>query len=346
MSDVQPTTPAVSVVIPAYNAAPYIAQAVNSVVTQTFTDWELIVVDDGSTDDTPERIAPFLSDPRISLHRKPNGGDSSARNFGIKLARAELIALLDADDSWLPTKLEKQVAIMAKYPDIGVCGTAERRISQNGDILVPSSGEEFHGKAFPRLLYSPIADMSMALIRREVFEKVGLFDETLPMSEDYEFWLRVGMHFSFHVIPEPLACIRVGYASTSRSWRERREHFHRYILPRFLNEQGGRQFVKPWHLWRHRAREYKRRGNESPSWFARLGWYLLSIVMYPLDLDAYGALGSTVLPRRLWRVVKMLKRAAQERSPRGTGGSTSPGDNVQVATPRYKPCQNCRNEEY
>jgi glycosyltransferase involved in cell wall biosynthesis len=300
---VRSSKPIVSVVIPAYNAGPYIAEAINSVVAQTFTDWELIVVDDGSTDDTAERVAPFLSDPRVSLHRKANGGPSSARNVGITATKADLIAFLDADDYWLPTKLEKQIAVMAKYPDIGVCGTSRRHISENGDILASSLGEEFHGKAFPRLLYGPIADMSMALIRRTVFEKAGLFDESLLLSEDYEFWLRVGRDFCFHIIPEPLACIRRGHTSTSGTWEKRRAYFHGHILPRFLNEQDGRRFAKPWHLWKLKARNYKYRGDEAHAWYASVGWYLRSLVTYPFDNDAYIALGGAVLPwRRSHRV--------------------------------------------
>ncbi len=299
--------PQISVIIPAYNAGPYIAEAINSVINQTFTDWELIVMDDGSTDDTTEQVGPLLSDRRISFHRKANGGPSSARNLGIDLARANLVALLDADDYWLPTKLEKQVAIMAKYPDIGVCGSGRTHISPNGDVLSHIIAAEFHGMPFPRLLFAPLADMTMGVIRRSVFDKVGLFDESLLFSEDYEFWLRVGRYFSFHIISEPLVCIRRGHTSTSGSWRDRRAYFHEYILPRFLDEQGGRQFVKPWHLWKLKARRYKYQGDESQVWLSRLGWYLLSIATYPMALDAYSAIGSVVVPKPLWRLAKTLK---------------------------------------
>lgn len=308
MSDFGHTKPTVSVVIPAYNAAPYIAEAITSVVAQTFADWELIVVDDGSTDDTAERVAPFLSDARISFHRKANGGVSTARNLGITVAKADLIALLDADDYWLPTKLEKQIAIMAQYPDVGVCGSGRNHVSPSGEVLRHIPSDRFHGMPFPRLLFRPLADMSTAIIRRAVFNKVGLFDESLRVSEDDEFWFRVGRHFCFHVIPEPLSCYRTGHGSiSSTTLAKRRELFWSYILPRFLNEQGGRKFVKPWHLWKLKARHYKYRGDESNGRFASLGWYLRSIVMYPFHIDAYSALGATLVPARLWRLVKAFK---------------------------------------
>jgi glycosyltransferase involved in cell wall biosynthesis len=305
--------PQVSIVIPAYNAGPYIAESINSVIEQTFTDWELIVVDDGSTDDTVEQVSPFLSDPRISLHDKANSGPASARNAGINLSKADLIALLDADDYWLPTKLEKQIAIMGKYPEVGVCGTGRTMISPDGDVLCHVKGDGFHGKPFPRLLFAPIADMSMSLIRRKVFDKTGLFDESILMSEDTEFWLRVGRDWCFHSIPEPLVCIRIGHASTSGSWPKRIEYYHGYILPRFLNEQGGRQFVKPWHLWRLSGRLYKNRGDGSSHRLARIGWYLRAIAVYPLNTDVCCALGANMLPSWLWRKMKSLKH--QEKSP-------------------------------
>jgi glycosyltransferase involved in cell wall biosynthesis len=298
----------ISVVIPAYNSGPYIAEAIRSVMMQTYPDWELIVVDDGSTDDTVEQVKPFLSDSRISFHHKVNGGPSSARNYGIHLAKGDLIALLDADDYWLPTKLENQIVIMDQYPEVGVCGTQRALLSPAGDIRYYPARRAFHGRAFPRLLFEPLADMSSALIRRSVFEKVGLFDESLRLAEDYEFWLRVGIHFTFHIIPEPLECYRSRESSAAvTKWKNQRAVFSNYILPRFLNEQGGRQYVRPWHLWKLKAQHYKYQGDESNHRLARLGWYLRSIVTYPLSLEPYHALGGTILPARLWRLVKALK---------------------------------------
>lgn len=300
------TFPRVSVVIPAYNAELFIAQAVSSVLAQTFADWELIVVDDGSTDDTASRVAPFLCDPRISLHRKANGGPASARNAGIRLAMANFIALLDADDYWLPRKLERQMAVMAQYPDVGVCGAASTVVSQDGEVVRHVMSDGFHGSPFPRLLFGPLADMTTALIRRKVFEQVGFFDETLRFSEDYEFWLRVGTYFCFHIIPEHLVCYRSGHASTAGPWKERREYFHSYILPRFLNEQGGRQLVRRRHVLKLKGRHYKYRGDESDDTFRRLGWYLRSIAIYPFSLDAYSATAAALTPAPIWRLFKTM----------------------------------------
>ncbi len=306
-------SPAVSVIIPSFNAELYIAEAIDSVIKQTFTDWELIVVDDGSTDRTVDAIQPFLEDPRIRLLRKANGGVASARNLGIFNSNGMFVALLDADDRWLPAKLEKQISVMRHFPEVGVCGTGCLIISADGCILRKGTCEAFHGIALPRLLYASMANMTTAMIRRDVFEEVGLFDETLQFAEDYEFWLRVGVHCTVHMISEPLACYRRGHASrSSRGQAECRALVWHHILPRFLNEQGGRQFVKPWHLWKLKARGYKSRGDESHNWFASLGWYLRSIATYPFDIEVYCALGSTVVPPMLWRLVRKLKHRGKQ----------------------------------
>lgn len=298
--------PQVSVIIPSYNAAEYIVEAVKSVADQTFRDWELLVVDDGSSDDTAELVKPFLSDPRIRFFHKPNGGAASARNYGIARAHADLIAFLDADDYWLPTKLEKQVAALARFPDVGICGTGRTHVSPTGETLREFVNVGFHGEAFPRLLFAPLADMSMGVVRRCVFDSVGLFDETLRYSEDYEFWLRAGQSFTFHIIPESLVCIRIGYPSTSGSWTARREYFHTYILPRWLDQHNGRRFVKPWHLWRLRARHYKYLGDESTTCYTKVSRYVQSACMNPLDIETYSAIGATVMPASLWQLAKRL----------------------------------------
>ena len=116
-------TPAVSVVMAAKNYARFIAQAVRSVFAQTFTDWELVIVDDGSADDTPAAVKPFLADPRVRYHRSDRLGQPRAKNLGLRLSRGELVAYLDADDAWEPTKLARQVELMRARPEVGVCHT-------------------------------------------------------------------------------------------------------------------------------------------------------------------------------------------------------------------------------
>ena len=173
-----------------------------SVLAQTFEDFELIVVDDGSTDQTGEALAPFAS--RIKLITINHSGVSAARNAGLARARGRLIAFLDSDDYWLPAKLETEVRFFEKYPEAQICQTEEiwirngRRVNPRkkhrkptGDIFIPS---------LRLCLVSP----SAVMIRRELLGQVGLFDETLPACEDYDLWLRISASHPVHLIDEPL----------------------------------------------------------------------------------------------------------------------------------------------
>lgn len=141
------SVPLVSVIMPAYNAGPYIGEAIQSILDQTFANWDLIVVDDGSTDNTAEVVATFLSDRRIRYHKQPNGGEPVARNTGIELSHGNLIAWLDADDIWFPEKLAKQIEIFAEYPEVGFCGTGLVTVDSKGLEKSRITRNPFHGQA-------------------------------------------------------------------------------------------------------------------------------------------------------------------------------------------------------
>jgi len=303
--------PSVSVVMPAYNAARYIAGAIRSVIDQTFSNWELIIVDDGSQDETAAIIKPFLDDARISYIHKENGGAATARNVGIKVSHGNLIAFLDADDLWVPEKLARQLDCFEKYPEIGICGTGMMLIDSNGKITSQGTVPAFHGNPFPKILEYSLANMSTAMIRREVFEKAGLFDETLGTApEDYEFWLRAGKHALFHVTAEPLACYRQGHGSCSDRYAEkRRELAMNVIIPRFLKEQDGRKYVKWHHLRRMRASCYKYRGDAETNRRNKVYWYLRSLLTWPFYGEAWSTVPWMIFPHSWIRQIKrFLKR--------------------------------------
>ena len=200
--------PAVSVIIPTYNRGYCLARAVTSVLGQSFADFELIVVDDGSTDDTAAVLAGF-GDPRLRVVRHPtNRGVGATINTGIREAAADLIALQDSDDEWLPEKLARQVAVMqAGGAGLGVVYCDQWRFRSGertyfaSPHLTPADGIVFD-RALDDALYN-IGNQSL-LIRRRCFDEVGLYDESLRRNEDLDMLIRISRRFHFHHIPEPL----------------------------------------------------------------------------------------------------------------------------------------------
>ena len=201
----------VSIVIPAYNYAHYLPEAIASLLAQTYADFELIVVDDGSKDATREVVTGYR-DPRVRYVWQENAGLSAARNTGVREARHAFVGFLDADDCWEPGLLARVMAQFATLPpEYGAVATAARRMAQDGRIL---SGNHFSfggdGEIQARDFCLRNRPMSSSIIlRREVFAKCGGFDTTLRSSEDRDMWLRLttaGWRFWF--IDEPLARIR------------------------------------------------------------------------------------------------------------------------------------------
>ncbi len=187
------TAPLVSVLTPAYNAAAFIADTVTSVLAQTLPDLELIVADDGSTDDTTDVVRDAArGDPRVVVIASPHGGPATARNAAFAVARGRFVALLDSDDVWMPGYLEEQVRLAERCPDAGV--VTANAINRGGDFdgrpLWPATAG-LRRLTLHDLVVEENAVCIMSLFRREIFEQVGGFDPHFTGNEDYEFWLRV-----------------------------------------------------------------------------------------------------------------------------------------------------------
>lgn len=194
-------SPKVSVIIPTYNRAIHIGRAVESIFTQTYQDFEIIIIDDGSTDNTKDVL--FGYHDRIKYIYQTNKGVSSARNRGIKEARGEYLAFLDSDDIWLPTKLEKQIKLFHKDPTIYLVYSYARYFDRdnNSDFIRP----QHISKSFEDFLYAEtVLPTSSVMLRKEAIDKVGLFDEQLPSIEDYDLWLRISQKFKVDFISEIL----------------------------------------------------------------------------------------------------------------------------------------------
>ncbi len=277
--------PLISVIIPAYNSEKDIADAVRSALGQTYQPIEVIVVDDGSTDLTAEKVKDFGE--RVALIRKPNGGPASARNAGLKAAQGEFVAFLDADDIWLPRKLEKQAAIMRRDPRAGLVACGEMIVDHNGLVQGQLVLKNYTNKEkFIRemLQGNIVGGGSASLVRRECFEKLGPFDEALRGTEDWDMWLRIGLNYEVRFVEECLyeAWLKPNSVSSPAN-AEKMLHNELKLLDKIFNpgdypvnrgqmrkSYGGRYFAC--------ARTLKTCGE----WKKAMTYMLKSISAYPL----------------------------------------------------------------
>ncbi|MBE9550840.1 MAG: glycosyltransferase, partial [Proteobacteria bacterium] len=205
------------VIIPTYNRAHCLNEAIDSVLSQDFRDYELIVVDDGSTDATQEILGSYDGTLRLICQR--HGGVSAARNRGIAHARGGFVAFLDSDDLWLPKKLSVQVDFFRKHPDALICQTEEIWIRNGVRVNSKKRHRKYSGDIFEKALPLCIVSPSAVMMKRSLFDKVGLFDKSFPVCEDYDLWLRVSAAYPVHLIETPLIVKRGGHSDQlSRSF--------------------------------------------------------------------------------------------------------------------------------
>ena len=203
--------PLVSVIIPTYNRADLVAQAVQSVLDQTYEHMETIVVDDGSTDNTPEALKKYQD--KINYIYQKRSERSNARNIGFRHSRGNYIAFLDSDDLWLPTKIEKQVQVLNENGDIGLVYTDVQFIDTDGN---PHPGEICWDAPEREVLYEDLmthnvitGTTSSVLVRRTCLDKVGLFDEWMNTCEDLDLFRRIARYYEFRKIDVPLVKFRI-----------------------------------------------------------------------------------------------------------------------------------------
>lgn len=193
----------ISTIIPSYNRWPVIRRAVDSVLSQSVPADEIIVVDDGSTDNTADKLQQHYSD-RIKVIQQTNHGVSAARNYGIERSTGNWIALLDSDDAWHPEKLQKQRQTIANHDSCVLCHTDEIWIRNGVRVNQMKKHQKSGGDIFSNSLPLCVISPSSALIKRQIINEAGLFDTTLPACEDYDLWLRICAKYKTHYLEEPL----------------------------------------------------------------------------------------------------------------------------------------------
>jgi glycosyltransferase involved in cell wall biosynthesis len=293
----------------AKNYARFLPTAVESVQAQSFENWELVVVDDGSTDDTPSVIRPFLADRRIRYVRSDRLGQSRAKNLGIGLSRGEFVAFLDADDAWLPTKLERQIAAFDAEPDVGVVHCLRSLIDANG-TAVPRTANP----AATRLdstsqmdafyVRNPIC-FSSCVVRRSIFDLVGGFDPLLDLAIDYDLWLRVARVTSFHCVPEDLVLYRTGHGNLSKKLADRVATA--FSIMHRAERRGGvsRSAAAEGKATTSRTLGYVVRGAEPGE---SIRWYLRALAIPHRRLETWKGLTAAILK---WGLGKRVSGSAE-----------------------------------
>ena len=203
-------SPTVSVIIPTFNRWPLVGRAIESVLVQSYADLEIIVVDDGSTDDTALRLSRFGS--RLRVLQQPNRGVSAARNLAARHARGSYLAFLDSDDLWLAEKLAIQTVFMGRNPAVQICQTEEVWIRNGARVNPKAKHRKPSGDIFISSLELCLVSPSAVMLTRELFERVGGFDESLPVCEDYDLWLRIAVDHPVPLINDALVIKRGGHA--------------------------------------------------------------------------------------------------------------------------------------
>lgn len=290
--------PEVSVVITCFNYGKYLKECLESVLNQSFTDLEIIIVNDGSTDNTDQVISNFRALDNIKYIKQSNSGQAKAKNIGVKYSSGRLIAFLDADDAWDRDKLAKQIPLFLKEKT-GVVYSRARYVDEQGKALKTSLSGKYllprSGNVVNYLFLDNFVPFSSSIVRRVCLEQCGIFNESYKMGIDWDLWLRVATCYDFDFIDEPLLIYRVGHVGQMSKNIELRQHCSDQIMSNFIRVNQGLiplNIVRKAYAYTYCNRgEYYRTIDRKKS-----AWFFLKSIQYNLrEMSAYKGLVKTIL---------------------------------------------------
>lgn len=194
----------ISIIIPTFNRGDYLFRAIKSVFSQSYKNYELIIVDDGSTDNTLELLAPLIKSNEIKYYKQENSGVSSARNLGIKNSSGDLVSFLDSDDEWLPNKLQEQINFLAANPHIKIVYGDEQWIRRGIRVNQKAFHKKSGGKIFKACVEQCLIAPSSVLLQRSLIDEMGGFDDNFIVCEDYDLWLKISSTYEIGFIAHAL----------------------------------------------------------------------------------------------------------------------------------------------
>jgi glycosyltransferase involved in cell wall biosynthesis len=288
----------VDIIIPAFNAAKYLPSAIESVISQTFEDWRILLVDDGSTDNTAELVAPFLNrlGSKIRYIQQENRGISAARNAAIRASTSEFLAMLDADDVWLPCRLSESLKVLEERPLAGLAYGLITRIDSEDRLGETFTGNRENAEGhIARHIYMRTVELPCVTItiRRRCMDEVGMFDETMQASEDRDLWLRIALRYEIAFVPKVLAYYRSSPNSMTTVPQRMLQAQLRFLQKHYGSEGCGffsRQIALA-RIYKQQAETLK--AKDRP--WAAVKWSIRAVLLYPFSKDNLRTAASLLL---------------------------------------------------
>lgn len=286
----------VSIIITCYNYGFYLHESICSALEQNVDNFEIIIINDGSTDNTGQIIQTYLSDPRIIYIKQENQGQPKAKNRGISESHGDYLAFLDADDIWLPTKMEKQLDLFSDH-DVAVVYTRRQWMDPQGDFVPGNERTLRRGKILDQIIVDNFICFSSSMVRRSALDQVGWFDEELPMGIDYDLWIRLAARYKFDYVDEPLVRYRTGHANLSKNVMRRYE-----CAQKIMRKALADQFIASqlsWYVprlawtdtWSNMASYYGRQGMHAQA----LKFFAKSVAQFPVYMPLWKRLAKYLL---------------------------------------------------